>query len=198
MSVVYSILLTAVLAFILAGSLLGIALGAALLARNARAQAFVGGMNRWVSTRRLLRPVELPRDTGHGGRGLGLLLAIAGAYVLFVLAQIPLAKVAAALRVNAGSTLALIAIETAKWLLLAGCAASLVTGVMLVFFPQRWRSIEARANRWYSSRQMAAGGDDMHVPLDRLAERHPRAAGGLILALSLASAIATALLLSRV
>jgi hypothetical protein len=197
MNAVYQILLTSLLAFVLAGSLLGTVLGASLFARSARAQAFIGGMNRWVSTRRVLRPVELPRETGHGGRGLGLVLALAGAYALFVLAQVPVAKIASILRVDAAATLALIAIEATKWLLLAGCALSVATGVMLVFFPQAWRAVEARANRWYSSRQMAAGGDDMHVPLDRLAETYPRAAGGLILILSLASAAATALLLSR-
>jgi len=197
MSVIYQILLTALLVFLLAGSLLGIALAAALLARSARAQAFVGGMNRWVSTRRLLRPVELPRETGHGGRGLGLVLAVAGAYALVVLLQVPVAKLAAALRVDASSTLTLIAIETMKWLLLAGCAVSVATGVMLLFFPRAWRAVEARANRWYSTRQFVPSGDDMHQPLDQLAQTHPRAAGGILLLLSLASALATALMLAR-
>ena len=201
MSAVYQILLTTLLAFLLAGSLLGIAVGAGLLARSARAQAFLGGLNRWVSMRRVLKPVELPRDTGHGGRGLGAVLAVTGAYALFVLLQIPVAKIAAAMRIGASSTLALIAVEATKWLLLVGCAASLAAGVLLLFFPQAWRAVEARANRWHSSRQFArqfaVGGDDMHVPLDRLAQSYPRAVGGLILALSLASAAATALLLSR-
>jgi hypothetical protein len=198
MSAVYQILLTTLLTFLLAGSLLGVVLGAGLFARSARAQAFVGGMNRWVSTRRVLRPVELPHDTGHGGRGLAVVIVIAGAYALFVLAQVPVAKVAAVLRVDAGSALGLIAIETMKWLLLTGCALSVAAGVMLLFFPAAWRTVEARANRWYSTRQMTPGGDDMHLPLDRLAETHPRAAGGVILLLSLASSVATVLLLSRV
>jgi hypothetical protein len=198
MSPVYQILLTALLAFLLAGSLLGIVVGAGLLARSARLEAFLNTMNAWVSTRRALKPVELPRDTGHGGRGLGVLLLAGGGYSLFVLAQIPLAKLAALLRVGEPSALSLIAIESAKWLLLAGCAVSVAAGVMLLFFPRAWRAVEERANRWYSSRQLTTGGDDMHLPLDRLAGAHPRAAGGLILALSLASALATALLLFRV
>jgi hypothetical protein len=198
MSPVYQILLTALLAFLLAGSLLGIVVGAGLLARSARLEAFLNTMNAWVSTRRAPKPVELPRDTGHGGRGLGVLLLAGGGYSLFVLAQIPLAKLAALLRVGEPSALSLIAIESAKWLLLAGCAVSVAAGVMLLFFPRAWRAVEERANRWYSSRQLTTGGDDMHLPLDRLAGAHPRAAGGLILALSLASALATALLLFRV
>jgi hypothetical protein len=37
----------------------------------------------------------------------------------------------------------------------------------------------------------------MHLPLDHLAQTYPRAAGAILFVLSLASAAATALLLSR-
>jgi len=196
MSPIYQILITVLLAFLLVGSLLGIAVGAGLLARSPRAAAFLGTMNRWVSTRRALKPVEIPRDTGHGGRGLGALLLVGGGYSLFVLAPMPVARLAVALHLSS-TPLALIAIESVKWLLVIGCAVSLASGIMLVFFPRAWRSIEEHANRWYSSRRITVGGDNMHVPLDRLAEVHPRAAGTVILVLSLVSAAATTLLLSR-
>jgi hypothetical protein len=197
MNPLYQVLLTALLVFLLAGSLLGVAVGAGLLARSARAGAFMSAANHWVSTRRVLKPVEIPRDTGHGGHGLGVVLVAVGGYSLFVLAPLSIARVAAALRIDASSTLALIGIEFAKWLLVAGCAGSVASGLMLLFFPQLWRALEDRANRWYSSRQLTTGGDDMHMPLDSLAGRHPRTAGAIVLALSLASAAATTLLLSR-
>lgn len=197
MSALQQILLTALLAFLLAGSLLGVAIGAGLLARSARAHALMSALNRWVSMRRVLRPVELPRESGKGGRGLGVVLAVAGGYSLFVLAPSSAARLAAMLRFGSASPLALIAIESAKWLLVVGCAVSVAIGIMMVFFPRAWRAVEERANRWYSSRQLALGGNDMHVPLERLADTYPRAAGGVILALSIASAVATALLLAR-
>jgi len=196
-SALQQILLTALLAFLLAGSLFGVAIGAGLLARSARAHALMSALNRWVSMRRVLRPVELPRESGKGGRGLGVLLAAAGGYSLFVLAPASAARVVAALRIGSASPLALIAIESAKWLLVVGCAVSVAIGIMMVFLPRAWRVLEERANRWYSSRRLALGGNDMHVPLERLADMHPRAAGGVILALSIASAVATALLLAR-
>jgi hypothetical protein len=200
MSALQPILLTALLAFLLVGSLLGIGVGAGLLLRNERVAAFLQLMNRWVSTRRVLRPVELPRElgAGHAGRGLGALLVLAGGYSLAVLAAVPVSRVASALRFdNAASPLAMIAIETAKWLLVAGCAVSVASGVLLLFFPRAWHGIEALANRWYSSRQITSGGDDMHLPLDRAAGAFPRAAGGLILVLSAVSSVACALLLLR-
>ena len=88
MNPLYQVLLTALLVFLLAGSLLGVAVGAGLLARSARAGAFMSAANHWVSTRRVLKPVELPRDTGHGGRGLGVVLVAVGGYSLFVLAPL--------------------------------------------------------------------------------------------------------------
>jgi hypothetical protein len=200
MSSLPQLLLTALLVFLLVGSLLGIGIGVGLLLRNQRAAAFVQAMNRWVSTRRALRPVELPRRVGRGtpGRGLGAVLLIAGGYALSVLVAAPVARVAAALGVDAASPLAEIAIEAAKWLLVAGCAISVASGVLLLFFPRAWHGVEALANRWYSSRRITSGGDDMHLPLDQAAAAFPRAAGGVILALSLASSVACALLLLRV
>lgn len=197
MNALLQILITTFLVFLLAGSLLGLALGCALLARSARATALVGVANRWVSTRRVLRPVELPRDTGHGNRGLGVVLIVAGAYALLVLAPLPVERIASALRIASTSIVALIGLESAKWLLVVGCAVSVASGAMLLFFPRAWHAVEERTNRWYSSRRITAGGDEMHVPLDSLAERHPVAAGAVILALSLASAMATGLLLTR-
>jgi hypothetical protein len=197
MSALQQILLTSVLAFLLAGSLFGVAIGAGLFARSARARSFMSALNRWVSMRRVLRPVELPRDSGKGGRALGVVLAVAGGYSLFVLAPASAARLAAMLRIGSASPLALIAIESAKWLLVVGCAVSVAIGIMMVFFPRAWRAVEERANRWYSTRQLTMGGNDMHVPLERMAEVHPRAAGVAILALSIASAVATALLLAR-
>jgi hypothetical protein len=72
------------------------------------------------------------------------------------------------------------------------------SGVLLLFFPRAWHDVEGLANRWYSSRRITSGGDDMHLPLDQAAAAFPRAAGGVILALSLASSVACALLLLRV
>ena len=198
MNTLPQLFLTALLIFLLAGSLLGIGVGLGLLLRNPRAAAFVQAMNRWVSTRRALRSVEIPRQTGHGGRGLGAVLLIAGGYALSVLVAVPVERIAGALGVDAAATLALIAIEAAKWLMVAGCAISVASGVLLLVFPRAWHSVEALANRWYSSRRITTGGDDMHLPLDQAAAAFPRAAGGLILTLSIASSAACALLLQRV
>ncbi len=82
-----------------------------------------------------------------------------------------------------------------RWFLVAGSFTAILTGVMLLFFPQAWRKLEARANHWYSTRQLEIAGDTLHPSLDRIVEAFPRAAGVVILALSLIAAVASGMLL---
>ena len=63
--------------------------------------------------------------------------------------------------------------------------------------PSALQSFEAWSNRWISTRRAAQGSDQLYLPLDGLAERFPKAFGALLLVLSLAAAVASALLLQR-
>jgi hypothetical protein len=181
--------------FGLAVSLLGIAVGLGLLLRTAATLRFFGTMNRWVSTRRSLKPLEIPRSIGsptaRKPRWNGLVLVIAGAYVSVVLWQLDGSKLAFAM--PQGTRYAVmtgIVFSALRWFMVAGGLAVVAVGVMLLFFPGAYPAFEARANRWYSTRQALSGGDSMHMGLDRWVERFPRAAGLLIACLSLVSALA--------
>jgi hypothetical protein len=181
--------------FGLAVSLLGIAVGLGLLFRTAATLRFFATMNRWVSTRRSLKPLEIPRSIGsptaRKPRWNGLVLVVAGAYVSVVLWQLDGGKLASAVPHDARYTvISAIVFSTLRWFMVAGGLAVVAVGVMLLFFPGAYRAFEARANRWYSTRQALAGGDRMHMTLDRWVERFPRAAGVLIACLSLVSALA--------
>ena len=59
---------------------------------------------------------------------------------------------------------------------------AVVTGLMLAFSADALRALEARANRWFSSRQFVKGADTMHLTLDQWVETHPRTAGWMIAA----------------
>jgi hypothetical protein len=80
-------------------------------------------------------------------------------------------------------------------MLVAGSAVAVAAGLMMLLAPRALASLESLGNRWISSRQLLAGADTMRAPLDSLAERFPRAAGALLLVLSAAAAIASALML---
>jgi hypothetical protein len=179
----------------LAGSVLGIAVGLGLLLRTAATLHFFGTMNRWVSTRRTLKPLEIPRSVGsptaRKPRWNGLVLILAGAYVSIVLWQLDGGRLMSAMPHGARyAVLTGVVFSAMRWFMVVGGLAVVAVGVMLLFFPAAYPAFEARANRWYSTRQALSGGDRMHMTLDRLVESFPRAAGLIITCLSLVSALA--------
>jgi len=181
-------------------SLVGILLAVCLLARPARTLAYMRDMNRWVSSRRAMKPFEVPRSVERRVRGrrlwLGLVFAAVGAYALIVLLwNLDPAKVSAALGVDPKYSGTALAIEALRWALVAGSAVCVAVGLMMALAPRMLLAFEAWSNTWISSRRALQGADTMYLPLDRLVEQFPRAAALLILALSLAAAASSAVLL---
>jgi hypothetical protein len=192
------VLLSAMVVFLFAVSLLGLALGLALMLRNSVAQPFMALMNRWVSMRKALRPLEaqVSLPAAVGARWFGLILVASGAYAAVVLVgSFDVERLALLFKVDPRYSLASVGLATLKWLLVAGSAAAVIVGLMLLLFPQAWRGLEERANRWYSTRNLELAGDTVYMSLDRMVETHPRVAGGVIFVLSLVAAIASGLLL---
>lgn len=192
------VLIPAFVLFVLVGSVGGALLGLALALRSASALQFVTRMNRWVSTRRALRPVEIPRGmqpTTARRPWLGVFLLVGGAlafYLLLARLQIP---------ASGGTDLKRwlvtgLALQTTKWFLVAGAALSLAVGALLLFFPRAYIAFEARMNTWYSTRRLLpADSDAMRQPLDSMVVAYPRQAGWLIFFASLVVAVAMAALL---
>jgi uncharacterized protein YjeT (DUF2065 family) len=198
-AVVTQLLLTSLVVFLFVGSLLGLALGAGLLLRANAVLPFIHVMNQWVSTRQALRPLEVPvqmAPAAGGARWFGIVLIVLGAFsAAILLGRLDSAGLAGLFKVDARISLLSIALESVRWFLVAGSFTAILTGVMLLFFPQAWRKLEARANHWYSTRQLEIAGDTLHPSLDRIVEAFPRAAGVVILALSLIAAVASGMLL---
>jgi len=193
------IAVSAVVVFLFVVSLLGLALGLALMLRRPAALPFIALMNRWVSTRRALNPLEAERHVAGGAastRWFGLVLVAIGAYAAVVLVgSFDVSRLALLLKVDPRHSLASLLLEVLKWLLVVGGLSAIGTGLMLLFFPQAWRRVEERANRWYSTRDLELAGDTVYMSLDRMVEAHPRAAGAVLFVLSLVAAIASGLLL---
>lgn len=185
--------------FLLLGSLLGIAVGIGLILRAPGMLRFIHVMNRWVSMPGAVTALEaaVPMPAGQG-RWLGAVLIVVGAYSAAVLlGSVDAHRVAALFGVNARSPLVGIVLDSAKWALVLGSLAGIGAGIMLLLFPRAWRSIEVSANRWYSTRELAAAGDTPYVALDRVVAAFPKASGCLILAMSLVAMLSSAMLLIR-
>jgi hypothetical protein len=200
---VLEILTTSFMVFLFIGGLLGLAVGAGLLWRAQASLLLFARLNRWVSTRRALRPFEIPHgievapsDWKRRWIG-GAMFAAGGLYATFVLAtKVDSGRVVGTLGVSGPiAGLTGILVEALIWILIVGCAFATVAGILLAGFPRTWQAIEARANRWHSTRQLAMGGDEMHLSLDRWVEDHPRSSGVLIAALSLIPLATSAILL---
>jgi len=183
-------------------SLVGIGLGVCLIVRSESTLRSLHGMNHWVSSRRAMKPLEVPRNVEpvarSGRRGIGIVVAAIGIYSFIVLAlQFDPAKLAAVLGQQPRFSIASVAIDSARWLLIAGSALAALVGIMMLFAPRALSALESVGNRWISTRHLVMGGDTMHLPLDHLAEHYPRAAGSFITGLSLAAAAASVILLLR-
>jgi len=186
------VLLLSFTVLLLLGAVLCFAVGIGLLFRTNSTLALFAVLNRWVSTRQVLKSVEIPRTSDLHVRDTrrrwvtGLLFAIGGGYAAYRLALgVDAVKFVAGLRVRAAmAPVWLIVVETLRWSLVVLCTGATVLGVVLVAFPSAWPAIEARANRWYSTRQLASGGDTMHLTIDRWVELYPKPAGALVTALA--------------
>lgn len=195
------LLVSAVVVFLFVVSLLGLALGLGLMLRIPAMLPFMELMNRWISMRKALKPLETTVHTpvpgaAAGARWFGVILVAIGAYAAVVLTtSFDVQRLALLFKVDPRYSLASIALEVLKWLLVVGSLAAVVTGLMLLFFPHAWRGLEERANRWYSTRNLELAGDTVYMSLDRMVEAHPRVAGGVIFVLSLVAAIASGMLL---
>jgi len=195
-------LLTSFVLVLFIGSLFSLAVGAGLLLRSDALLRFFAVMNRWVSTRLALKPLEVPRSiesslTPSKRRWIGIIFIVAGTYAVLVLTlKVDVPKVVWLLSVSGPQAgLAAILIDTLRWFLVTGCAAGVLLGVLLLAFPATWAALERRANYWYSTRQLASGGDTMRMTLDGWVARYPRLAGAIILALSIIPALASGVML---
>jgi hypothetical protein len=163
----------------------GLAVGIGLIVSSQKTLQFFQLLNRWVSTRHVLKSVEVPHETDRlahryqrwlaggfvlGGliSGFGLATGFDASAISTVVAEQRFVPVVA------------IAVESAKWFLIIGSGFGVVVGVMLLFYPNAEITLQRYANQWVSSRQMARGGDDMHMNLDRLVEANPKPAGWVI------------------
>ena len=183
-------------------SVSGLAVGVGLITSTPRIVGYFHTLNRWVSTRHVLRPVEVPVDTERvthrhhrwlaAGFVLGGLIAIFGLF-----AGLDATAVSAVFAEKRFVPVVAIGVESAKWVLIAGSALGVLVGAMLLFYPNAESTLERFANKWVSSRRVTRSWDDMHMNLDALVEAHPRPAGWIIACTSAAAVICAVVMLVR-
>jgi hypothetical protein len=184
--VVDQLIVPAALWFFFIGGVAASAVGAGLIFRSAAVFRLFGVMNRSVSTRHLSKPLAIPRDSDRLAwqwrRPLAVFFVVGAVFALYgLVTRVDDAALVVALKLDYPPAVVLWAVQSARLLLVAGCAAALAVGVLLGFFPQAMRVIEAYASRWVSTRQMAPDADRMIMSLDDWVAASPRAAGWTLL-----------------
>src|SRR6266513_765959 len=132
-------------------SVCGLAVGVGLIVSSQKTVQVSHAVNRWISTRHALKPVEVPRDTDRlahrhqrwvaGGFVLGGLIAIFG-----LAAGIDANALSAAFTEKRFAPVVAIAFNSAKWFLIVGSAFGVVSGGTLLFYPNAEGTLQRFAN----------------------------------------------------
>jgi hypothetical protein len=201
-NLIWQLLVQFLIVFFLVVAVSGLAVGVGLIVSSQKTMQLFHRMNRWVSTRHVLKSVEVPRETDRlahryqrwvaGGFVLGGLIAIFG-----LAAGVDVRAISAALAENRLVPVVSIAVDSVKWFLILGSTFGVVIGGMLIFYPDAEMTIEKYANQWVSSRRITRSGDDMHMNLDTLVEAHPGPAGWIIACTSAAAVTCAIIMLVR-
>lgn len=200
---IWQLLFQFCIVMVLVFATVGLAVGIGLLVSSARTVRFIQSMNRWVSTRGALKTMEIPRDTEQlthrNGRRLGWVLIAGGIFAtLGLLFGVDTAAFSVAAAKGDARIMVAIVAGTLKWFLIVGSVTGVLVGYLLCFSPHALATLEKVANRWFSTRRVLRGGDDVHLTLDRLVEAHPAPSGWILACTGLgAVAVATVLLLAR-
>ena len=171
----------------MAGGLAMLLIGLNLIFNSAETLRLFEHLNRWVSLRQTLKPLEVPRDTRAAvliwRRWIAVVFIAGGGFALLGLAT---RFDASAIIYGLGlgflrPAFAHWALDSARWVLIVGNVVGIALGIMLAFFPAAVAAIEARGSRWYSERRHARNRDTLHVTLiDDWVAEFPRASGLVI------------------
>lgn len=174
---------------LLAGAALGLVVGLLLLVDSARLLRWNERLSRWVSTREATQPLDAPRDIKRlvyrAHRVVGLLVVAGALYALDVLTFgfQPEALARAFRDLGSQGVLALV-FQAVRVFFIVGNLAALAAGLVLCFRPSLLKGVEAWADRTYAARSPSPALDEMRFAPDRWVSRHPRLAGGVVLAAS--------------
>ena len=194
------LLVPAAFLFFLVAGIAGAALGAALIVFRGRISGLFRPMNRWVSVRKSLAPLERPHNIAPTvykyRRGFSAAFIIGAAFsIVMLVAKVDVRAVVSLLGADPHSFVGPWIAQSLCWLMIGGSVLAIVIGIILGFFPRVLAAIEMRANRWYSPRRIGKGADVMYLTLDRWVEYSPRTAGWIIAIAALVVAFNSAFVL---
>lgn len=191
-----------VIQFLVIGNLFALAIGVLMLLAPKQLGRLSALSNRWISTRRMTKPLAVPRQADRAmlryPRVLGAIM-LASALLILIKGTLFISKLSIAdggrllASFFSGTSLSSHAWE-ALWTgllvtVLVGAVLAVVVGLMSLFKLGKLKHWAESVNHWVSSRQATKPLDIPHYHLDQLVSAKPRLWGGVITVLALFSAL---------
>lgn len=177
----YPVFLYCVYVFFIVVSVFSFIVGVSLVVRNAAMLRFFDFMNTWVSTRKAIKPLTMPRFVEplflKHPKLLGIGIIAGASASISLLASV---DSDAFLPLFLGPFPYLTATVLASYtesFLLAGNGICLAVGLLALFFPHLLSSIEAYTDKWYTLRKQTRPLHQMHLGIDRWVLAHPTVSG---------------------
>lgn len=176
----------AVVVFLLLGTAVALLAGLLLMFDSARAFRISDWLNRWVSTRAALRPLEehhsIARPLYRMHRLVGMLICAGATYALSVLASAAGgAAIGKSLSTLGSAAFTSWLSESLRYILITGNLAALAFGAVFIVRPSALKGVEAWADRRISGRKASKPLEEMHGPAERFTRAHPRAVGVVLI-----------------
>ena len=184
------------------GNVFALAIGVLMLVAPQQLSALFKFSNRWVSIRKITKPLEIPRAIDSTvlryPRVLGAIL-LASAALILIKGAIFVTGMSTA---DGGRLLGRLYgdanISSAVWeslwisliaFIVLGAVMAIVVGLMSLFQLGKLQHAAESINRWVSTRQLTKPLDTPHYHLDKLVVAQPRVWGGVITVFALFSAL---------
>jgi hypothetical protein len=172
--------------FLMVGAAFSLLVGLMLLLDSKRAFRIGERLDRWVSTRAVIKPLEEHRNVSRPlyrmHRLMGLLICAGALYSLIVLGM-PSGE-AAIVKSLSGIGPKLFSAwisESLRYMLLAGNFGALLFGLVFIVRPSALKSLEAWADRRISERKAVMPLEKMRMSADQFLRRHPQTVGVLVI-----------------
>jgi hypothetical protein len=172
--------------FLMVGAAFALLVGLMLLFNSDRAFRIGDRLDRWVSTRAAVKPLEefrnISRPLYRMHRLVGALICAGALYSLIVLG-LPSgeAAISKSLKGIGPTYFAAWISESLRYILLAGNFGALLFGLVFIVRPSALKSLEAWADRRISERKAVMPLERMRLSADQFLRRHPKAVGVLLI-----------------
>jgi hypothetical protein len=172
--------------FLMLGAAFALIAGILLLVDSRRAFRIGDWLDRWVSTRAVIKPLEEHRNVSRPlyrmHRLVGALICAGALYSLIVLG-LPSGEDAIRKSLSGiGSRhFAAWVSESLRYVLLAGNFGALLFGLVFIVRPSALKSLEAWADHRISERKATKPLEKMRMSADQFLRRHPQTVGALLI-----------------